>query len=596
MIRESAFGQVVRFVTKNKYLKYEEELEGFEIPWETTKPTDEKVGAIVPDEAREPAAPSPVHSRSPSTSSHDSIEHSKETRPSGAPTPGTPRSPPQDLSAPLTQQDGDEEQQLETTESRVIVPQRTADGVILVDWYTTDDPANPQNWSTRKKVYVSAVVAIYTFVVYASSAIYTSAQGQVIERFGLSFAEASTILSLYVAGYGLGPMLFSPLSEVAQFGRNGPYVVSFALFVILAIPTALVDNYPGLLVLRFLTGFMGSPCLATGGASMGDMYSLMKLPYGLTAWVAAAFAAPSMGPLLSGFAVPKLGWHWPFWEILIMSGPVWVLWFFTMPETSADNILLRRAHRLRKLTGSPKYMSQSEINEANKKFSRTVYDALLVPMVITIKDPAVLFTNLFTSFIYGIYYGFFEAFPLTYIGIYGFNLGELGVVYVCCFGLGCLFGIVTYVAYQWYYLEPDLRKRGMREQEHRLVPALFYVWLLPISLFWFGWTANRDVHWVVSILGIVFFAYGAFVLMQCVFMYLPLTYPRYAASLFAANDIFRSAFAAGSIIYAHPMYVNLGIGKGCSILGGLCVGGCLGIWALYYFGKGLRARSKFTGF
>ena len=120
--------------------------------------------------------------------------------------------------------------------------------------------------------------------------------------------------------------------------------------------------------------------------------------------------------------------------------------------------------------------------------------------------------------------------------------------------------------------------------------------LTQMALFWFGWTAREDIHWIVSIIGLSFFAYGAFILFQCLFMYLPLTYPRYAASLFAANDVFRSAFAAGAIIWAHPMYANLGIGRGCSILGGLTVLGCLGVIVLYYFGKGLRARSTFTGF
>jgi DHA1 family multidrug resistance protein-like MFS transporter len=77
-------------------------------------------------------------------------------------------------------------------------------------------------------------------------------------------------------------------------------------------------------------------------------------------------------------------------------------------------------------------------------------------------------------------------------------------------------------------------------------------------------------------------------------MYLPLTYPRYAASLFAANDLCRSALASGSIIYGHPLYINLGIGPGISLLAGLLCGGVLGIWALWYFGASLRARSRFA--
>src|ERR1700759_1143937 len=110
------------------------------------------------------------------------------------------------------------------------------------------------------------------------------------------------------------------------------------------------------------------------------------------------------------------------------------------------------------------------------------------------------------------------------------------------------------------YQNPDIRKRGPRAQEHRLVPAIFASMGLPIGLFIFAWTSRQDVHWIASVIGITTFGVGAFVLFQCIFMYLPLTYPQYAASLFAANDLCRSALAAGSIIFAHPLYVNLGIG------------------------------------
>lgn len=154
--------------------------------------------------------------------------------------------------------------------------------------------------------------------------------------------------------------------------------------------------------------------------------------------------------------------------------------------------------------------------------------------------------------------------------------------------------MIIYCLYQWFYLEPDLHKRGPRAQEHRLVPATIAVWALPISMFWFGWTATASIHWSVSIIGIAVFGAGAFILFQCLFMYLPLTYPKYAASLFAANDAMRSALAAGSIIFAHPMYVNLGIGRGTSILAGLMVGGSLGVVVLYFIGAKLRARSKFA--
>src|SRR5437016_4742293 len=106
-----------------------------------------------------------------------------------------------------------------------------------------------------------------------------------------------------------------------------------ALFTIISLPTAMVDNFAGLLVLRFLQGFFGSPSLANGAASLQDMYSFLYLPYALVAWVAAAFCGPALGPLLSGFAVMEKGWRWSLWEILWVAGPTFLVMFMLLPET-----------------------------------------------------------------------------------------------------------------------------------------------------------------------------------------------------------------------------------------------------------------------
>ena len=188
---------------------------------------------------------------------------------------------------------------------------------------------------------------------------------------------------------GVGPLLFSPVSEIPVVGRNPPYMVTFGIFLLLCVPTALIDNFAGLLVLRFLQGFFGSPCLATGGASVGDIFSILKLPYGLSLWAAFATCGPALGPLISGFSVPVKGWRWSFWEILWLAGPVFVSMFFLLPETSSTNILLRRAARLRKLTGNPNLKSQAEIDQAQLKVSKVVHEALYRPMQIMFFDPAV---------------------------------------------------------------------------------------------------------------------------------------------------------------------------------------------------------------
>jgi DHA1 family multidrug resistance protein-like MFS transporter len=175
----------------------------------------------------------------------------------------------------------DQQHEIEKTKSIPIVPRKTKDGAILVDWYYTDDPENPQNWTNLRRAMLTIIVCVYTFVVYTSSAIYTTSEEGVMQEFGVDSTQSSLGLALFVLGYGIGPLLFSPLSELPSVGRSPVYVWTMFLFVIVSIPTALVTNYPGLMVLRFLQGLFGSPCLANGAASLGDMYSMMSLPYAL---------------------------------------------------------------------------------------------------------------------------------------------------------------------------------------------------------------------------------------------------------------------------------------------------------------------------
>lgn len=398
-----------------------------------------------------------------------------------------------------------------STFDNVVLPTVTRTGDILVDWYTTNDPANPQNWSTATKCAVTAVICCYTFAVYAGSSIYSPAEQGIMEAFNISLPVASLGLALYVLGYGMGPLIFSPLSEVPSIGRSVPYAVTFAIYVLLCIPTAMVNNIAGLLVLRFLQGFFGSPCLATAPASFQDMYPLIKLPYSVAIWTSFSFCGPALGPVLSGYSVVAMGWRWSMWELLWMAAPCFIAMFFCLPETSSANILLRRAQRLRKLTGNSQLRSQSEINQGEMRISAILHDALIKPVEICLLDPAVLFVNVYTSIVYGIYYSFFEAFPLVYGGIYHFNIGEVSTTFICIF-VACLIGFITYVSYLYYIVIPDVVKNGFRAQEHRLKPALFAVFLPTIGLLIFGWTSRENVHWIVSVIGITIYATGVFVM------------------------------------------------------------------------------------
>lgn len=87
---------------------------------------------------------------------------------------------------------------------------------------------------------------------------------------------------------------------------------------------------------------------------------------------------------------------------------------------------------------------------------------------------------------------------------------------------------------------------------------------------------------------------GTFLIIQSIFLYLPFTYPKYAASLFAANDLARSTMAAGAILFSRPLFLNLGVAAGVSLLGGLTIVCAFLLFLLYRYGASLRAKSQFA--
>ena len=169
----------------------------------------------------------------------------------------------------------------------------------------------------------------------------------------------------------------------------------------------------------------------------------------------------------------------------------------------------------------------------------------------------------------------------------------MGVVFTSIV-IASIIGAIIYVTLLWYIYEPYTIKNGIGVPEYRLFPAIFAGGLLSAGLFLFAWTSKPEISWVVPTLGIVFFGVAAFILLQCIVVYLPTSYPMYAASIFAMNTFLRNAFAAGAVHYARPLYSNLGVDRGCSLIGGLSFGFFLGMLTLYKYGGRLRAKSKFA--
>ncbi|KAB8268085.1 synaptic vesicle transporter [Aspergillus minisclerotigenes] len=459
----------------------------------------------------------------------------------------------------------------------------------MVNWQRGDSE-NPQNWSFGKKLFVSSLVWLLTFAVYIGSAIYSPAIPQVAEEFGVSNVVSTLGLTLFVLGYGIGPMIWSPLSELPTVGRSPVYVLTLLVFVFLNFAVVYAKSIATLMVLRFITGFIGSPALATGGASMSDIWSPRARDYMIVIWGAFAIAAPVLGPMVGGFALPAEGWTWTIWQLIWVSAFALVLLFFLLPETYGPNILYRRARRLRRISQKPFYC-EAELELRSITSTEILFEALVRPFHLCFYEPIVLVMNIYISLVYGILYIWFEAFPIVFQEIHGFNSGESGMAFLGIIVGTLCFAVPGYFSWKYFYQS----KQVTSTPESQLPPAIVGSICLPISLFWFGWTGNfESVHWIVPIMASTLFSVGGCLIFNPIFCYLAHAYPRYAASVLAGNDFMRSSFGAGFPLFATAMFHNLGVGWACTLLGCLT---CLFIpfpLIFYWRGKQLRLKSRFA--
>jgi len=80
------------------------------------------------------------------------------------------------------------------------------------------------NWSTGYKSFVALQMSLLTFAVYIGSSIYSAGiagpnPDSITKHFNASETTALVGLTVFIIGYGIGPMVWAPLSEFPQIGR-----------------------------------------------------------------------------------------------------------------------------------------------------------------------------------------------------------------------------------------------------------------------------------------------------------------------------------------------------------------------------------------
>ncbi|KAJ5131443.1 Major facilitator superfamily domain general substrate transporter [Penicillium bovifimosum] len=453
-----------------------------------------------------------------------------------------------------------------------------------------NDPENPVNWRSRRKFLVLASGVMQVMNSTIGSSICSNAIPQIAEEFDITNETALVLpISIFLIGYILGPLLWGPSSE--YFGRKPPLLIAYCIFMVFTLACAVADSYASLLVFRLFNGMVASAPIATVGGLFADVHDDPTLRGRLMAYfMACTTFGPIIGPWVSGF-VAVVDWRWCFWIGLILSGASLPLVIF-MPETYAPVILKRRAHKLRKDTGNTSIVSPLDIESRNMR--EMFFITISRPFRMIMHEYIVSLSSLYLALAYAIFYLYFEAYPIIFQGIYKMSPGVSGLMFLPI-GIGAILACFVFLWYDGYLARAKARNApwAFIEEYRRLPLACIGGPLYVISLFWVGWTASPNIHWVVPFLSGIPFGMGYLLIFMAMLNYLTDAYETLSASAQSAASCTRSIFGAVLPLAAKPMFNRLGVPWACSLIAFLSLGVSVIPFAFIRYGDRIRANSKF---
>ncbi|PVH21388.1 hypothetical protein CXQ85_000365 [Candidozyma haemuli] len=466
----------------------------------------------------------------------------------------------------------------------------------LVAWDGPDDPAFPRNWSWSRKFFSTFMVSIYTLISPMSSSVLSPAMPAISEDINLN----STVLqafsvSIMVLAWALGPLIIAPISESDRVGRRPVLNISIWITFVFNLACGFAKTTAQLCVFRFLGGLGGCAPLNVGAGCLADVWNDDQRLLAMAFYSMGPLLGPVIAPVISGFVVQRANWHWCFFYLAIFNFVVAVVGLFFFEETYSPTLLRKKAVKLRKETGNTHLHTIFEVADGEPMISKALV-SVSRPITLLVGHPMVFGLGIFMAFCYGFMYLLIVTYPAVYKGSYGFSTEISGLMYIPL-GIGFILGTIIFTPLNnWMYRKLIAQNNGVAKPEHRLPMLLGSGFGMPVALIWYGWSAEKELHWIMPAIGSVIFGIFTVPVFQNIQSYLIDMNNRFAASSVAAAAVFRSLFGFSFPLFASFMYDSLGYGWGNTMFAfiGLALGVPFPVFCLKY-GERLRdwANAKF---
>ncbi|WP_083489068.1 MFS transporter [Liquorilactobacillus uvarum] len=184
----------------------------------------------------------------------------------------------------------------------------------------------------KARIWIMVAIFIATFMTSVEITIVTTALPSIIsELHGLAYQ--SWIMSTYLLTTAITTPIYGKLAD--SWGRKKVFQIGVIFFTLGSFLSGLSPSIFFLILARALQGLGAGSIISLTFTIIADMYSFQErakiMAFNNTAWGLSAL----LGPLLGGFLVDTLSWHWVFFVNVPLGVLVFLVITFKYTETLA---------------------------------------------------------------------------------------------------------------------------------------------------------------------------------------------------------------------------------------------------------------------
>ena len=189
----------------------------------------------------------------------------------------------------------------------------------------------PHHYANKTKWLITFIVAIAAAAAPVGSGIIMPTLAQVSGELHASPTITNLAVGLYMLSMAIFPLWWSSFSET--LGRRTIYLVSFAMFVVFGVLSAVSKNIAMLIVMRMLSGGAAASVQAVGAGTIADLWESFERGRAMGYFYLGPLLGPLLAPIVGGALGEALGWRATQWALAIFGVIVWTMIFFALPET-----------------------------------------------------------------------------------------------------------------------------------------------------------------------------------------------------------------------------------------------------------------------